>query len=155
MKAVLQTRDGPVEWEVATVEKEAKPEEVVEEVVEEEKERARITATIQKVVKTPFGWYYQVVIGVEGVRVSFTGREDWERYPDETRHHRDHWKSIWIQEAGENRVLAVEVVRFDNRPAHDLIEHRIVWYGVDENYNEIELESVFSPSETGYKDSSK
>lgn len=155
VKAVLQTRDGPVEWEVATVEKEVKPEEVVEEVVEEEKERARITATIQEVVKTPFGWYYQVVIGVEGVRVSFTGREDWERYPDETRHHRGHWKSLWIQEAGEKRVLAVEVVRFDNRPAHDLIEHRIVWYGVDENHNEIELESVFSPSETGYKDSSK
>jgi len=147
VKLVLPTRDGPVVWEVATVEKEVKP----AEVVEEKKERAQVTATIQEVVKTPVGWYYQVVIGVEGVRVSFTGREDWESYPDETHHYRDHWKSPLILKAGEKIVLAVQVVRFD-RPVHDLIKHRIVWYGVDENHNEIELESVFSPSETGYKD---
>jgi hypothetical protein len=151
VKLVLSTRDGPVVWEVATVEKEVKPEEVVEEVVEEKKERAQVTATIQEVVKTPVGWYYQVVIGVEGVRASFTRREDWERYPDETHHYPDHWKSPLILKAGEKIVVAVQVVRFD-RPVHDLIEHRIVWYGVDENHNEIELESVFSPSEIGYKD---
>jgi len=154
VQVILPTRQGPVVWEeVATVlpDEKKEHEKEQEEVTQEEKGLPIVTAIVQEAVKTPAGWYYQVVISVEKAKFALTWKEEWEKYPDETQHYSEYWKAPTVMEVGEKITLSIQIVR-PSRLEHDLIEHRIIWHGIDENNNKIELETVFSPSGMPYKD---